>query len=169
MNIYSRVFRTAVELVLTHEGQRSYDEEGGDTRFGIARYVHPTEQPWPPTRERAIRLYYDHYWVPHRMEMLPDELAVQVFDVGINVGMTWSIKCLQRALRACGRAVNEDGSIGPQTMDAVNDVMARPELAMGLRCALKSELAGHYRLVAQSKAWAADDLHGWERRAYQEG
>jgi len=169
MRLYSPVFENAVELVLKHEGQRSYDEEGGDTCWGIARYVHPNETPWPPTRARAIRLYYDTYWVPHRMEMLPDELAIQVFDIGINTGMVHAIRCLQRALRACGRAVDEDGSIGPQTMDAVHDVMSRPDMAMGLRCALRSELAGHYRLVAQSKAWARDDEDGWLRRAYQEG
>ena len=85
----------------------------------------------------------------------------QDFDLAVNMGAAHSIQCLQRALRACGLPVTEDGKLGPAT--ALASRRADPDALMA---ALRSELAAHYRMVAANQKHGADFLKGWLNRAY---
>ena len=95
---------------------------------------------------------------------LPAAAAAKTFDLAVNIGAGSAIQCLQRALRACGRPVAEDGVIGAHT--AAEAARADPA---ALIAALRSELAAHYRLVAAKDGRGGLEnkfLKGWLARAY---
>ena len=71
------------------------------------------------------------------------------------------MKLIQRALRAAGEQVAEDGIIGPITLSAINKADPTDLLA-----ALKSEAAGLYRLIAQANPSQQKFINGWLNRAY---
>ncbi len=167
---YSPEFLTAVERVLANEGGYSSNpaDPGGATNFGISARSHPGLDIAALTRDAAVEIYWREWWLRFGFARLPAAPAAKTFDLAVNIGAGNAIQCLQRALRACGLAVIEDGVIGPATVAET----ARADPA-ALMSALRSELAAHYRLVA-AKADPAhrgnneknDFLKGWLIRAY---
>lgn len=159
-------FDRAVEVVLQHEGGLvdDPDDPGGITNHGISlrflRRVRPGARPDEIrnlTRDEAIELYRRHFWERYGYGRLPDvSIATKVFDLSVNMGPRGAHVCLQRALRAAGEPVFEDGILGPKTLAAVH--RARSDV---LLAALRSEAAGYYRNRRRPKYIA-----GWLNRAY---
>jgi lysozyme family protein len=166
---YSPEFLTAVERVLANEGGYSLNpaDPGGATNFGISARAHPGLAVAALTRDAAVEIYWREWWLRYGFARLPAAAAAKTFDLAVNMGAGNAIECLQRALRACGLPVPEDGVIGPAT--AAQAARAEPAVLMA---ALRSELAAHYRLVA-AKANQEDRGHenkfikGWLIRAYR--
>jgi len=155
---------TAVEAVLANEGGYSSNaaDPGGATNFGISARAHPGLAVADLTRDAAIEIYWREWWLRFRFAELPAPAAAKTFDLAVNIGAGAAIECLQRALRACGRPVIEDGAIGAATAAQA----ARTDPA-ALIAALRSELAAHYRLVASNQGESGQAfLKGWLRRAY---
>ncbi len=169
---YSPEFLTAVERVLANEGGYSSNpaDPGGATNFGISARSHPGLDVAALTRDAAVQIYWREFWLRFGFARLPAAPAAKTFDLAVNMGAGNAIQRLQRALRACGLTVIEDGVIGPATVAQA----ARADPA-ALMSALRSELAAHYRLVA-AKADPAhrgkdnneknNFLKGWLIRAY---
>jgi lysozyme family protein len=67
-----------------------------------------------------VSLYQRDYWHPLHGDVLPDGLALLLFDSAVNQGPTTAIKLLQKALK-----VNVDRIIGPQTEHAALAAMPR--------------------------------------------
>lgn len=67
----------------------------------------------------AIALYRQHFWLPIKGDELPRPIAIAVFDMAVNQGVKTAIRCLQKTLR-----LNEDGVIGPKTLQAANNAQA---------------------------------------------
>lgn len=113
-------FSEAVERVLAHEGGfvDHPSDPGGATKFGITERVarawgykgHMRDLP----RETAVEIYRAQYWSPVQGDKLPDAIAFQVMDAGVNHGVGNAARWLQRAA-----GVAEDGVIGPVTLAAV--------------------------------------------------
>jgi len=111
--------------------------------------------------EYFTEIYYRDYWFRQPWSKFAPTVACKLLDCGVDIGIKSVNVCLQRALRACGKPVAEDGVLGPLSVDAV----AKTSPLM-LLPALKSEIAAHYRLVAVAKPGEAQDLGGWLNRAY---
>ena len=163
---YSPEFLTAVERVLAIEGGYSSnpDDPGGATNFGISRKSYPQLDIANLTRDDAIEIYWRDWWLRFGFARLPAAAAAKTFGLAVNIGAGSAIRCLQRALRACGHPVAEDGVIGPGT--AAEAARADPG---ALIAALRSELAAHYRLVAAKDGRGGIEnkfLKGWLTRAY---
>ena len=160
---YSPEFLTAVERVLASEGGYSSNpaDPGGATRFGISARAYPGLDIATLTRDAAVKIYWSEWWLRFGFAQLPAAIAAKVFDLAVNMGASHAIQCLQRALRACGLPVIEDGALGPAT--ALASRRADPA---ALTAALRSELAAHYRMVALKQKCGADFLKGWLNRAY---
>ena len=160
---YSAEFLVAVQGVLAEEGGDSSNpaDAGGVTRFGISARAHPGVDIATLTRDAAVKIYWDEWWLRFGFEQLPAAIAVKTFDLAVNMGGSNAIECLQRALRASGVPVTEDGAMGPATVTAAE--RADPAALMS---AMRSEFAAHYRLVAAKQNRDQVFLKGWLNRAY---
>ncbi|HRY42289.1 MAG TPA: glycosyl hydrolase 108 family protein [Candidatus Krumholzibacteria bacterium] len=158
------MFTLAIDTVLAHEGDEFTDipeDRGGPTKYGIASRWHPEVDLKTLTREQAIEIYWTDHWAGHRYETLPAPIAIKVFDLAVNLGHRAVVKCLQRALRACGEMVEVDGLLGRETARAAALVDQTVLVA-----ALRSEAAGEYRVLAAKNQDQAVFLNGWLNRAY---
>ncbi len=179
------LFQTALAQVLKHEGGFTNDpvDPGGATNFGIslrlARELGDLDGDGDLdldldgdgdvdaddirnlTREQAAEVYFRLWWERFDYGRLHLTLATKLFDLAVNMGASQAHRCLQRALRACGYAVAEDGVLGPKTVSAI--VGVRPEvMVVGLR----SEAAGFYRVLVARRPASEKYLNGWLNRAY---
>jgi lysozyme family protein len=97
-----------------------------------------------------------------KCENIEDEnIAIKFFDLAVHTGIPQAVKLIQRALRAAGTQITEDGIIGPITLSAINEADPTDLLA-----ALKSEAAGYYRLIANANPSLQKFIDGWLNRAY---
>jgi len=165
---YPPEFLRAVQIVLAHEGGESdiSGDRGGLTRFGISSREYHDIDVANLTRDDAIAIYYRDFWTAARLGSIPAPLGAKCFDLAVNIGSPNAVKCLQRALRAVGESVGEDGVIGAATVSASRRANTNAALA-----AMRSEAAGYYRTIAAlargPRAEADREfLAGWLNRAY---
>ena len=166
---YTPEFLTAVDRVLRNEGGYSSNpaDPGGATKFGISAREYPGINIATLTREDAMKIYWREWWLKFGFARLPTAAAAKTFDLAVNIGSAHAIVCLQRALRACGHRVSEDGSLGAETALAA----ARADSA-ALISALRSEAASYYRVTAAlargpRRNGDQEFLQGWLNRAYE--
>jgi len=161
---YPAVFVAALEQLLTDEGGLVDDpaDGGGETKYGISRRQYPEVDVAGLTRAAAAAIYYRDWWERYSYGELPAAIGAKLFNLAVNLGPGPAARCIQRALRACGREVGEDGALGPTTRAA-----AAVESG-ALIAALRSEAAGHYREIAAGRSGVSERfLQGWLRRAYE--
>jgi lysozyme family protein len=108
-----KVFDNCLAFVLEQEGGYSNDsaDPGGETNWGISKRAHPTVDIKNLSRNGAGRIYEVEYWQPSHCDDMPAPIALCVFDMAVNMGISRSAKILQEAL-----GVPDDGIIGPQTL-----------------------------------------------------
>ena len=173
MRIYSEKFKKAVDFVINNEGSYVFDlnDSGGKTKYGISQKAYPSLNIKGLSLEDTIEIYYRDFWLKGNFEQIPDKnIATKLFDFTVNFGQRGATFVLQRALRAVGISVKEDGLFGPVTLSAVISC-CMPEGAENrtkiLMSALKSEAAGYYRLIAAKNPSQQKFLNGWLNRAYR--
>jgi lysozyme family protein len=126
---YSAAFIKAVNFVLGQrvEGVYSVDPDdrgnwtGGEigkgelkgTKFGISAASYPELDIQSITRDQAVRIYWNDFWVKIKGDHLPPRVAFVVFDSAVNQGPETAAKLLQQDLD-----VSIDGDIGPRTIAA---------------------------------------------------
>ena len=180
-------FMHAMKTVLEHEGVDAddADDSGGRTRYGISLGFlrgmvrdedgdgfadgdldHDgdidADDVALMTLDKATGIYRSQWWDRYRYSRIVDnDVATKVFDHAIPMGPRQAHKCTQRALRAVGIRVTVDGILGPQTFAAMN--ASSPTC---LLVALRSELAGTFRLIVAKKPRNVKFLRGWLNRAY---
>lgn len=190
-------FDLALPTILEHEGGfvDNVHDPGGATNFGISlRYLQgrgdldgdgfadgdidrdgdiDADDIKAMDETDAAQFYKTGFWYPGKYGLINAQaLSTKAFDLGVNMGIKQGAKCVQRALRADGIDVKDDGVFGPVTLDAIN---GRDSLI--LLAATKSEAAGFYRaLVLRNSALRKRMIDvpdfsvfkkGWLRRAYE--
>jgi lysozyme family protein len=163
---YPAAFLESVELVLAAEGGYVNDpsDTGGETKFGISKRSYPKLDIANLTRDGAIAVYFSDFWQKFGLGLLTPRVAAKVFNIGVDIYPMPAIICLQRACRACGIAILETGVVDGSTRKAIESLSLANEAA--LMAALRSELAAHYRLVAQHNGRDKAFIKGWLNRAY---
>jgi lysozyme family protein len=166
---YPPAFERAVARLLGDEGGYVDNpaDPGGETKFGISRREYPNVDIAALTRAEAVAIYYRDWWQRYRYSELPGPIGAKLFDLAVNIGLDHAVRCLQRALRACGRRVTEDGALGRATI-----IAAAAANQLALLAALRAEAAGYYRALAALERGrrAGGDLEfltGWLNRAYE--
>jgi lysozyme family protein len=147
-----------------HEGGYVKDPQdaGGETKFGVSKRSYPHLDIKNLTRDQARQIYFVDFWMKAKCEDIEDEnIATKLFDLAVHTGIPQAIKLIQRALRAAGTQVIEDGIIGLITLSAINKTDSTDLLA-----ALKSEAAGYYRLIVGTNPTQRRFIEGWINRAY---
>lgn len=159
-------FNHAVNFVLSNEGGYSNDPEdsGGKTKFGISQRSYPNVNLDTLTIEQAKKIYKKDFWDSQLYKNINNlNVVTKIFDLAVNMGAKWAHRLVQRALRAVEtKNVFEDGILGPITLNAINNAKPNELLA-----ALKSEAAGHYRIIATINQKQKKFLKGWLNRAYK--
>ena len=137
-------FDESYNITLNHEGGYSNDavDSGGETFKGISRKYHPNWQGWAiidaansepnfPNCLRGntgldslVRLFYkDKYWNLFWGDNIPNqEIANEMFDTGVNMGVGRAVRYLQKGLNVLNRNqkncpdIVEDGVFGNNTL-----------------------------------------------------
>jgi len=145
-------FKLAYAITLKHEGGYSNDPDdaGGETYKGIARRFHPSWVGWqiidkskqlsnfPNSLKENNNLdllvsnfYEAFYWDVNLLSEFPSQqIANEMFDTGVNMGIGRAAKFLQRALNALNsngkvyEDIVEDGKVGANTIKALKACIA---------------------------------------------
>ncbi|MGB0747165.1 MAG: glycoside hydrolase family 108 protein [Magnetospiraceae bacterium] len=183
------LFNAAMAITLPREGEFVNDrlDPGGATNFGISiRWLKSIgdfdgdgrldgdldgdgdvdiDDIRALTPETARQFYYIHFWHPYRYDLYPAGIGWKVFDATVNMGSKQSHKLLQRALRANGHRLVDDGQVGPLTRQAL---MASHNDIHAVLVGFKESQAGFYRSLIAAKPYREKYRTGWLRRAYDE-
>lgn len=173
-------FNQAVQILLKQEGGFSDDpnDPGGATNYGISlRFlraegllnnmdfdhdgdVDADDMRLLP-RDVTVNIYLTRWWEKYGYgSILNQDVANKLLSFSVNMGAHQAHKLIQRALRATGRSVQDDGILGPNTLSAITGADSL------LLAPFRSEAAGFYRLVAALHPAQAGELSGWLNRAY---
>jgi lysozyme family protein len=145
-------FLEAFARTMAHEGGyvNDPDDVGGETYRGISRRYNPSWSGWqeidklrasanfPMCLETSATLqadvtahYRQHYWDRFQGDRLPhQEIAEELFDTSVNLGVTRAITFLQAGLNLLNRNgelftdLVEDGRLGPRTLEALEMYLA---------------------------------------------
>jgi len=157
-------FDTALKETLSHEGGWAKHplDPGGSTMKGVTK---TTYEDWmgravndnelkeiPDAHLQAI--YRDKFWNRVRGDELPSAVAMVVFDFAVNSGPVRAIRHLQSVVGA-----SPDGQIGPKTLAAVDNYMAKH----GIETLIKSYSHSRLMYLRDLKTWRVFG-RGWERR-----
>lgn len=110
-------FDQAIKFVIEDEGgyvDHRYDK-GGETKYGISSRSYPDVDIKNLTLQEAVNIYKRDYWDASKVDLLPESIRYQYFDMCVNHGAGWARRILQRAAK-----VKDDGIIGPNTLRALN-------------------------------------------------
>ena len=139
-------FEIAYDTVLRHEGGyvQDPDDRGGETYKGISRIHHPGWPGWEridtaragtefpqslnndaTLQEQVHGFYKEYYWDRMLGDDIPDQdIATEVFDTGVNMGLRRAVRYLQEAINLLDRKPPEegiavDGWLGDKTIRAL--------------------------------------------------
>lgn len=123
-------FERAIAFTLEREGEWSDhpSDRGGRTRWGISSRAHPDVDLATLTRDAAVQIYWERYWLLIRGNELPWPVSVVVFDHAVHAGVPAAVRTLQLLTGA-----KIDGRSGPATVAAARKMDARKLAAALLR------------------------------------
>ena len=141
--------------MLGHEGGyvNNPRDLGGETKWGISKRSYPHLDIESLTREEAIEIYREDFWMPIGGQNLSPGMAYQALDAAINSGIGNAIRFLQRAI-----GVADDGRVGPITLDALRTT-SDSDLVMNY-------LAERLEFMTKLSNWP-NASRGWARRIAQ--
>lgn len=151
-------FLKAIDGILDREGGYVNDpsDRGGETKYGISKRSYPFLDIADLTRQDAIDIYCEDFWVPLCADQIVKQIVANVlFDFAVNTGRRRSIKLIQQIT-----CVPIDGMIGPITIGAINS-------ADGEKLAMQYTLQRiqFYSTLASSRKSQRKFLTGWIKRA----
>lgn len=182
------IYDIAFEDLMKHEGWYSYDKDdrGGETICGIARKFWPGWSGWKIVdnfddkselkndasfSNKVKQFYYDNFWLPLNCDKLPDSIALELFDTGVNCGKKNATKFMQRALNNSNynlfSNLSDDGSFGPVTLEATNALLPKYEKA--LLTSMNGEQYEHYQRIVERDPSQKKFFRGWMNRVNTNG
>lgn len=127
MKIFDKAFH---ELIMIEGGYvNDPTDRGGETKFGISQRAYPTVDIPSLTLEAAKKIYYRDYWQKAGCDLIINEdIAVELFDTAVNMGVKSAVQFLQKGLNLMNRNefnfpdLVEDGIFGSKTASAYKKV-----------------------------------------------
>ena len=151
-------FLKAIDGVLEREGGYVNDpaDRGKATKYGISQRSYPHLDIADITKQDAVDIYCEDFWVPLCASQIVKQIVANVFfDFAVNAGRTRATKLMQQIL-----CVQIDGLIGPITIGAINS-------ADGEKTAMQYTLhrIQFYNDLASGRKSQRKFLTGWINRA----
>ena len=171
---YPQAFQTAMGFIIPHEvafKDGHYDDydfiltenvagdQGQATRYGVDQTSHPGIDVAALDLPGALAIYWQE-WQSHRLDALPDKLAILAMDVWVNGGSAnlWLQQAYNLTLPNGTEQLEEDGWIGKATLEALARCDEK-EVVLNF-CALRAD---RFRRLAQ-KPSRAHFFAGWIAR-----
>ena len=134
-------------------------DRGGETYRGIARKRHPDWEGWiiidrlkmesdfprnievdPDISGLVVKFYHDNFWTAINGDAIQQqEIADELYDTGVNMGVQVSVKILQSSLNILNKNqqlykdIKEDGNVGQQTLGAIAAFLGTRKLELLLK------------------------------------
>ncbi len=190
-----RTFLSAFTKTMEFEGGYSFDalDPGGETYMGISRVYWPDWPGWElidqlnaadkrvenlPVLEAMVRRFYrQQYWNRFHGDAVADivpEVAEEVFDTGVNLGVHRAVKFLQQALNLLNLNetifpdIIEDGILGQVTLRTMQLYMERrpPDRETKIRMLLgvMNTLQGMHYIEQMRRYPEKERFRGWFMR-----
>lgn len=135
------------------------DDAGGETKYGISKRAYPNEDIANLTEVRAMEIYHADYYSKLRIsEMKDDRVAWQIFDFGVNAGISRAARMVQRIVGSY-----PDGVIGKTTIAYIN----RYKGEFPLYIMYRSERLKYYLGLTDKNQRLIKYLKGWIFRTYE--
>lgn len=169
---------TLIDALIGREGKyvNNAADLGGPTRFGITQqvarsYGYAGDMKVLP-RATAVEIYRKRYWLAPRISdvvLRYPEVAIELFDIAVNMGIAVAGTFLQRALNALNQQATlypdilADGSIGALTLNALDNFRQRRGDAGGevLLEAIRSLRGARYIEISESRPANETFTYGW--------
>jgi len=121
--MFSTAFESAFEHTLGLEGDYSNDphDPGGETKFGISKRSYPHVDIAKLTLMDAKLLYYWDFWQRIGLDAIRGDVAAEIFDTAVNMGVVMAVRIVQRACNYFGAGLKVDGVFGPKTIAAIKN------------------------------------------------
>lgn len=160
--------------ILTHEGGfvDDPDDRGGATNYGVTQLTYSKWLGRPATLtevkamdiETAKEIYLKNYYFEPRIDALPNEVQVQLFDCSVNHGPVRAIKFAQMVCNLAGFGpVSVDGVNGPQTRKAITNAFT--QMGDYFVSAVVDERVDFYHRIAANDSSQKKFIKGWLVRA----
>jgi len=149
-------------------------DSGGATKYGITEGVARANGYSGDMRDlplaMAKEIYHKEYWIKpnfHRIADLNEEVAKELFDTGVNVGVVLAAKWLQRSLTVLnkeGKLYDDlvpDGQIGFKTLEALSAYLHHRRTPDVLIKAMNVLQGYHYISLAERREKDERFVYGW--------
>ena len=163
-------FDEIIEEVLEAEGGfvNDPDDKGGATNFGVTQQSYSNFLGSPAsvddvrnmTREEAKECYKKDFWIPAKVDRLPDNLKHLYFDMVVNIGRRNAGKILQQAVntKKNSAVLDVDGIIGSGSLSQIpdltlNDVLVERAMFFANNCFDGSRFAKRTRQNKFLRGW----------------
>lgn len=174
-------FELAVSKTLNIEGGYSNhpSDRGGATNWGITESVARQFGYHGPMRSLpksiALDIYKKLYWDKIGLDWVASvsvALALELFDTGVNMGVSLPVRWLQRTLNALNRRGKDfpdlvvDGSAGPKVKGALESYFrtrGRKDGELTLLRMMDALQGARYLDITEARAANEDFMFGWAR------
>jgi len=181
-------FKKAYDKTMGHEGGYTNDKDdaGGETYKGISRVYNPSWWGWDLIDEEKTKpdfpknldgyeelneavedFYKAKYWDVNRLDEFPQDVAEEMFDTGVNMGVGRAGRFLQTALNYMNRdgdlfdELVVDGKIGPASLNALAKCEKDEDVLMAMLNTLQGQ---HYFDYMDKSPSQKKYARGWFRR-----
>lgn len=155
---YTERFIKWVKWIISWEGEayeNDPDDPGGETKYGIDKRSHPKVDIKNLTKDKAIEIYYNSYWIKNKCDIMPEKVGEVYGNICVNMGSGNASKWIQEVL-----GLKADGIIGPKTIEAISKI-EKPNVIAHL---LILRIEKYYKSLASEKPKFAKYLKGWLNR-----
>lgn len=152
------------------------NDKGGPTNWGITEQVARAYGYTGPMQampvEVAQQIYKERYWFAPKFDQInirSTELAEEMLDTGVNMGVNWPGKFLQRSLNLLNKQATKypditvDGNIGKMTLWTLDQLIAfrGPKICRTVTKMCNHMQANRYFEIAEKNPTQEDFIMGW--------